>query len=182
MCCRVSRQHQHRQCWTERLLLSCFNETQKTAFSAVLISKADLLTKSSKGGFCHRREGYGGGGGADLAADFLAGEVLVLEVALLYVLLGRQHHSCHSNSELLQHMLCSHHLYMLPLPCSFNHLCNLCGIQARFRLGMYSVLLVLLMCTSDMLQHSEYSMVLAMAVCGCSTYTLVIKLTQLVTF
>ena len=122
----------------------------------------------------------GGGGVADLAADFLPGEVLVLEVALLYVLLGCQHDSCHSNSELLQHMLCSHHLNMHPLPCSFIHLSNLCGIQARFWLGMYSVLLVLLMCMSDMLQHSEYSVVLA-SVCRCSTCSLIIKLTQLVT-
>ena len=36
----------------------------------------------------------------NLAADFLAGEVLVLEVALLNVLLGCQHHSRHPHPEL----------------------------------------------------------------------------------
>lgn len=51
--------------------------------------------------------------GADLAADFLAGEVLVLQVALLDLLLGCQHDSCHSHPELLQHMLGPHHL---PVP------------------------------------------------------------------
>ena len=46
----------------------------------------------------------------DLAADFLACQVLVLQVALADMLLGRHHHSRHSHSKLLQHMLCSYHL------------------------------------------------------------------------
>ena len=59
---------------------------------------------------------------ADLAADFLTGEVLVLQVALLDVLLGCQHDSCHSHPELLQHMLGPHYL---PMPALLT-VCNLC--------------------------------------------------------
>lgn len=50
--------------------------------------------------------------GSNLAADFLASEVLVLEVALRDVLLGCEHDSCHTHSELLKHMLSTHHLHI----------------------------------------------------------------------
>jgi hypothetical protein len=52
---------------------------------------------------------------ADLAADFLASQVLVLEVALQDVLLCRQHDSSDPHPELLQNMLGSHHLQLLSL-------------------------------------------------------------------
>lgn len=47
---------------------------------------------------------------ADLAADFLASEVLVLEVALQDVLLCCQHDGGDPHPELLQNMLGSYHL------------------------------------------------------------------------
>lgn len=49
--------------------------------------------------------------GTNLAADLLACQVLVLEVALRNVLLGCQHDSCHTHPELLKHMLSTHHLH-----------------------------------------------------------------------
>ncbi len=49
---------------------------------------------------------------SDLAADFLAIEVLVLEVALQDVLLCCQHDGGDPHPELLQNMLGSHHLHL----------------------------------------------------------------------
>ncbi len=52
---------------------------------------------------------------ADLAADFLASQILVLEIALQDVLLCSQHDGCDPHPELLQNVLCSHHLHFSSL-------------------------------------------------------------------
>ena len=88
----------------------CQYSRKKLAFAASCEQCVLLHYNETVERMCHVTRRDSCAAERDLAADFLAGKVFVLEVALADVLLSCNHHRSHAHPELFQHVLCSHHL------------------------------------------------------------------------